>query len=363
MRSVIVSRIAGFASAILVFAIGYIGIQYTLEAPAGSFEVTAVLGERAGSGVSSGTDVKARGIVVGEVADVYIDDRARAHATLVIHPGHDLPGPDRLHPVVTSKTFLGDKQVDLVVDGPIEEPYLAAGDVIEVPEGMGPREPTDLFDAFAEVLAAIPGPELGALYEAFGTPDLQDAEIAGENIELSEQVQSFTARVADRQLDNFSRMAGLMEEIAPRGEDLNRIFRTVPTWATLLPDRQQDVRRNLEQLSSFATGFAEFLEVSEDDLSELMQRGRVTLEMLEPRIYQVGDFVYGAFRYYSNFKHGQLLEDGSEAGFLRVLMPIFEELCAEFPEEFQESFGEAVLPGCPPPDDSPWTQSDEGGGP
>jgi ABC-type transporter Mla subunit MlaD len=353
VNSTVVNRIAGFASVVLLLAVGYLGVQYALESPRGSFEVTAVLGERAGQAVASGTDVKARGIIVGEVLEVYIDENAQAEATLIIHPGHSLPSPDRLAAQVTSKTFLGDKQLDLLVDGPLGEPYLQAGDVIEVPDGLGPREPTDLFDAFGEVMAAIPGPELGALYEAFGTPDLQDAEIAGENIELSEQWQSFTARVAEQQLDNFERMAGIMEELAPRAEDLNRIFRTVPTWATLLPDRQQDVRRNLEQLSSLTTGFAEFLEVTEADLSELMQRGRITLEMLEPRIFQVGDFIYGAFRYYSNFHHGQLRQDGSEAGHIRVFLLTFEEMCAEMPDEMRDSLGEAFIPGCPPPRDEP----------
>jgi virulence factor Mce-like protein len=347
VSSLVVSRIAGFAGAVLLGALAYLGVTYTTSPPAGSYEVTVVLGDRAGQGVGAGTDVKARGVVVGEVKSVSLDQNARPIAVLTIFPDQPLPNADRIHVEIGSKTFLGPKQVELHFDGAVDEPYLASGDTLRVADGRGPREPVDMFDAFADVFEAIPGERLGELYEAFGTFTMEDAEIAGRNIELSDEMFRFHARTADLQVENLTALADILEEFAPRTDDINRLTATVPIWASLLPDRQADFRRNFESLSRFAEGFAEFLEVNEDDLSELINLGRQVLLMLEPRLDQVGEMINGLAGYSGLFlRHAGTLSDGSQWGWIRVMFPAFEELCHRAPEDFQEGM-EDIIPGCP----------------
>jgi phospholipid/cholesterol/gamma-HCH transport system substrate-binding protein len=353
VTSIAATRIAGMAAAILLAGLLYVGIDYALSPPGGSYEVTAVLGERAGQGVSAGTDVKARGVIVGEVAEVWLDERARPIATLTIFPDYELPPPDRIELAIGSKTFLGPKQIELHFEGPLGGSGLAPGDVLEVAEGRGAQEPVDMLDEFADVMEAIPGDRLAEIYEAFATYTPHDAEIAGRNIELSDQMFEFQARTADLQIQNLTNLADIVEEVAPRTEDINRLTATLPIWASLLPDRQADMRANFESLARFAEGFAVLLEVVEDDLSELIRLGNTVLLGIEPRVDQVGVLVDGLRRYSNQFlRHNATLTDGSEHGYIRVLLPVFEEMCDRFPEEFQEGMSE-FLPGCPSPEGGP----------
>lgn len=360
MSSVLVARIGGLAGALLLVSIGYLGVTYATSPPAGSFEVTAVLGERAGQGVSAGTDVKARGVIVGEVKDVYLDERARPIAVITIFPDQPLPSAENIALEIGSKTFLGPKQIEIHFDGAVTEPYLSAGDTLGVADGLGAREPVDMFDEFADVMAAIPGHRLGEIYEALGHFTMEDARIAGQNLELSDQMFEFHGRTAELQVRNLTDLADIVEALAPRVGDINRLTASFPVWASLLPDRQADFRRNFESLSDFAEGFAELLEVSEPDLSELILLGNDVLLMMEPRLDQIGEMVYGLSEYAGLFvRHTQTLTDGSQFGWIRVLLPVFEEMCLNFPEEFQESeLGEA-MPGCPPPDGHPYYHEDE----
>lgn len=346
MTTPVIARIGGLAAALLLGGLMFVGIDYATSPPADSYEVTVTLGERAGQGVNAGTDVKAKGVIVGEVAEVWLDERARPMARLTIYPDYALPSSDRLEVAVGNKTFLGPKQIEIGFDGPIDEPYLAAGDHLEVSQEA--QEAVDMLDEFADVMEAIPGDRLGEIYVAFGTFTPDDAEIAGRNIDLSDEMFQFHARTADLQVQNLTDLADIVEAIAPRTDDINRITASLPTWASLLPDRQEDMRRNFESLSRFAVGFAELLEANEQDLSELIHLGNTVLLSIEPRIDQIGILIDGLRRYSDQFlRHNGTLTDGSEHGFIRVLLPVFEEMCHQAPEEFQEG-AEGTIPGCPP---------------
>lgn len=354
-------RIGGLAAAILLAALLLVGIEFALSPPAGSYEVTVDLG-RAGSGMSPGIDVKARGVLVGEVAEVWLED-GRAIATLTIFPDHPLPDEDRLTPVVTSKTFLGQKQIELILDGEISEPHLADGALLTVPDDQQPREPVDLFEEFAAFIAAIPASELGEVIEALGTFTTADAEIAGRNIELSEELFAFQARTADDQIERLTDLADIVDEISPRAADLNRLMRTVPEWTTLLPDRQAEIRRNLDALSSFSITFAELLEHVEPDLHELLVTGDRLGRILDPRMAEIGNIIHGAYRYGYNFgHHGGELDDGTEHAWFRIIFPVFEDLCYAVGDATDEQIEDAllaeILPNCPAPEDGPGQERD-----
>jgi phospholipid/cholesterol/gamma-HCH transport system substrate-binding protein len=104
-------RIMGTAYAVLVLALSTVVLDLRYAPERGSYEVTAELG-RAGSGVRQGTDVKVRGVAIGRVAAVdYVDGVATARLTL--DPEPRLPTADELDLVVTPKTLLGEKQIDI----------------------------------------------------------------------------------------------------------------------------------------------------------------------------------------------------------------------------------------------------------
>ncbi len=109
LQTAVGRRIVGFTSALLLTALTLLAFRVVTAPSPGSYEVEALLG-RAGAGLGPGSDVKVRGAVVGEVVDLrYVE--GRAVATLLMEPEPRLPA--ELDLVVTAKTLLGEKQVEL----------------------------------------------------------------------------------------------------------------------------------------------------------------------------------------------------------------------------------------------------------
>lgn len=103
-------RLAGLASLVLLGAVGWAGTALALGSFAHRYQVRVVLGEP-GQGLTPGSDVKMRGVLVGEVADVTLDEDLRAVATLKLSDGYQVPA--RSTYAVANKTLLGEKQVEV----------------------------------------------------------------------------------------------------------------------------------------------------------------------------------------------------------------------------------------------------------
>lgn len=341
MERAIYRRIAGTAAAVLLLGLTLVAIDFAGRPPAGSYTVTAVLG-RAGSGVGPGTDVKVRGVRIGRVESVRLEG-GQAVATLRLDPEPRLPAPDAIELVVTAKTFLGEKQVEL--NFPDEAfgrpPFLAEGDTI-----VAARPPTEVQDVLARMepfLDAIDPEDLATIIEVLGAQRGEGPRVA-ENIELSAELADFGARTAADQLDRLRATADVFAALADRTADFNRLSRTLPRWTSLLPDRQADVRANLEALRSFATGLAEFLEVEEAAIDRMVDTGDVIGAVIERRIDTIGEIVYGLYRYaFKLGRHGGDLSDGTEFGYFRNFIE-GEDLVATICEEAGPLA--PALPGC-----------------
>lgn len=333
-------RVLGLALAVLLVALAYGANHYLSEAEAG-YPVTAVLGE-AGTGLNQGSDVKIRGVLVGEVVALDFEDgRAIAHLEI----DHDVSVPRDVEVVVTAKTLLGPKQVELRPDGSLRAPFLEAGDVISADPEHGPTEIQDVIHELEAVFGDIPSEELAVLVEAMGSFTREDGELIARNIDQGAELADFGARTAEAQLARIGALADVVEALAPRAEDWNRLARTLPTWTSVLPDRQTDVRASLDALSSFSVALAELLEVEEDEIRRVMVLGDRIGSVIDPRMDEIGRMVQGIYRYSRMFgEHGGSLEDGTEHSWFRAHLGDegeFGRFCEEIPEEMAE-----VLPGC-----------------
>lgn len=335
MDQVIVRRLAGTAAVVVVLALGYLGMRQSYAPDPGTYEVTAVLG-RAGSGLTPGADVKARGVRVGEVAELRYDDGV-ATAVLRLDPEPPLPTADDLELTVTAKTLLGEKQVELAFpdDRFGAAPFLAAGD--QVVASAEPTELQEVLDELTPFLEAIDGQDLATIFETLGEQRGEGDRIA-ENLELGQRLAAFGAETADANLANLRRLADVSESLSDRADDLTRLSAALPEGTAVLTERQQELRANLEALTRFSTGFAEFLEVEEDRLSRLMRTGQPIGAVLERQAPQIANLLNGLYQYTSGFIHGGDLDDGSEFALFRILIGGHEVdpvaiLCDEAPDD------------------------------
>ena len=334
--AVIVRRIMGTASVVLLIALSAVILENRFAPPAGSYEVTADLG-RAGSGLRAGNDVKVRGTNVGEVSEVFFED-GRAGAVLTMWPEPPLPPAEELELVVTAKTLLGEKQIELSFDDGLfgTEPTLAAGDVV-----VADRQPTELseaVDALVPFVQAVDPQDLATIVETLGAQQGEGERIA-ENIELSQQLFAFGSRTADDSLERLRAFADIAEALAPATDDLGRMNRTLPEATALLTERQAEIRSNLETVSRASTTLRTFLGAEEDTISRFLVTSQPVGDVIERQAPEIGALVNGLHLYVRSLgMGGMLLDDGSEwAGFKIFLDPIEEfdlraDLCESFPD-------------------------------
>ncbi|MBW3577222.1 MAG: MCE family protein [Actinobacteria bacterium] len=341
----VVRRLAGVLAAVALVVGGVALLGVVAAPPSGSYDVTVHLGRSAGKGLDPGSDVKVRGVLVGSISDVRLDENGNAVAVATIRPIHRLPR--EVTPAVTSKTFLGEKQLEL---RPRRErlnagPPLSGGDVLRVADDDAPTEVQDFLASLEPVLDAIDPVELGMVVDTLGDFDRTDAEIAARNIEVGAELADFGARTAPEQLARLSALATLAAELATTAEDFNRLNRSLPAWVGVLPDRQPAVRRNLETLSSFSQVTRDFLQVQQDAIREVLAVTTTVNRVIAGQADGLSQMIFGIYRYSLKLaSHGGSLSDHSEHGWFRGLIGgegELEELCGRLPGEFQRR-----APGC-----------------
>jgi virulence factor Mce-like protein len=336
MDQTLVRRVAGTASAVLVLALSTLILDARYAPPAGSYEVTAELG-RAGSGVRQGTDVKVRGVTIGQVAETLYEDGI-ASARLTLDPEPRLPEADEIDLVVTPKTLLGEKQINLSFpERSLEDgPYLEAGDRLVA--AQSPTELTEAIDALEPFLRAIDPHDIATIVDTFGD-QRGEGEIIAENIELGQQLSEFGARTAPDTLDRFRDFTLISQSLTEAVPDLTRMNTALPEATAVLVERQADLRTNLETLSRFANNFSEQLGVQEPTISRFLRSGQPVGRVLVRQQDNLGSLVNAIFLYSRTMgSGGLLLDDGSEWAPFRIFVspddfdPV-NLLCAEFEHE------------------------------
>lgn len=319
MTAQLTRRLAGSATGLLLIGLVILLFQYRYSPAADTYAVEVEFGD-AGSGLIQGSDVKARGVRVGEVDSLSFEDGI-ARGTIRIDGDVQLPAPDQLELVVTAKTLLGEKQVELRFpdDAFGTGPFLAAGDRL-----VAAREPTELnevLDVLEPFLAAIDEEELAIVIDTLAEQE-QTADIIGEQLELTSELTQFAARTSDQTLDNLEDLADIAAALRPTlDEDLDRIRASLPESTRLLRENPDDIDTALVALSGFSVELSELLEVQEDRINQFLVTGRPLGEMLEDNRSQIGSLVDGVADYMRVLGGAAgLLEDDTVFAYFRLFI-------------------------------------------
>ncbi|MGK2948154.1 MAG: MCE family protein [Acidimicrobiales bacterium] len=334
--------LTGAITLLLLVALTTVGIKGAFGAFKGGYELVGTF-DAAGQGLLPGSDVKIRGVNIGEVKRIELQD-GQALITLRIEPEHDVPVDASA--VIRPKTLFGEKFVDIEPGvAEADGPFLADGDEItntrggfELEQVLGETypllqaiDPAELMTVLGEL--ADGGRDLGDTVNRTLVNSAELGEVFSENIDNTEQFLSDLALLADQ-----------------LGDDADTILELADAANAALPtlvEGESAIIDLLQQAGRLSNDVADLLETNEPFVNSVLVEGSRTLQLLYDERDQVVPLVVGLRQYVQTLSSVIRIEMGDGTLMAAVKGILGTEACGLLPCP-----GTEVPPasaGAPPP--------------
>jgi phospholipid/cholesterol/gamma-HCH transport system substrate-binding protein len=309
----------GLLLTIVVGGLGFLGTRFAQGAFADDYRISVVVGET-GQGIIAGSDVVARGVIVGEVGDIRLDDQLRAVVELILDPRYTVPADARF--AVTGKTLLGEKQIEILFSGPFDvEDAIAEGETITDPTRV--VELQDVLGDLDELFGAIDPEDLAVVVDDGLGSFVGQEDAIGRAVDQGARATDVFVRSLDDQVPTLRDLSLVAEALGPVGEDFNRLGQVIDGGALgTITDNQQRLRTLLASLSAFSDQLDLVLELTRPELDRLIIQGDNVTRLLFTYRPEVAELLRGISDYTDTIGNGGLTDPGFTgfgAGFQIIL--------------------------------------------
>ena len=284
--------VSGAIGLLIVISLTTIGIKASFGAFDGGYELQGTFAA-AGQGLMSGSDVKIRGVNVGEVSSIRLVEN-RALIRLRIEDGTEIP--ETAQAVIRPKTLFGEKFIDILPgDDELSGPYLADGE--EIVDTLGGFELEQVLTDAYPVLEAVNPAELAVIIDELATA----GRGLGENINRSIVNSATLAELGasnDGEFRQFtSDLALLAEELEVIAPDLVSGAQDLNVALPTLNARSAQLDEALTQAARLSADLADLLEANESFTTNALTNGSRSLQTIFDRRSQIQPLLLGLTRY------------------------------------------------------------------
>ncbi|MGV9858742.1 MCE family protein [Gordonia sp. NPDC003425] len=225
-----------------------------------------------GNALPANADVKARGVIVGEVRSVNPAPDGSVDVTLGLNPDMADQLPVDTTARILPKTLFGERYVALQVPADWSGPTLTNGATIETDKSGNAKEVQDLLDRLLPVLQAIPPQDLNVTLTSLS----QALSGRGDQIGTTlEDLNTIFSRLAEKQ--NLDALEGTLQGLASFSQTYSQALPDVvdaldnlrTTNATIV-ERQQDLRTLISTVGVAATDTTQWLQRNGNNLVNLV---------------------------------------------------------------------------------------------
>lgn len=277
-RGVIRRRIQGLAFLALVVALVALSIEKYSGAFADGVPVTLRV-DHTGLQLDKHSDVKVRGLVVGEVTDLAASGSG-ATVALRLKPEMVHLIPDNVSARLLPKTLFGEKYVALILPEHPSGRSLSAGDVIPQDRSRAARELDSALDSLLPLLQDVAPQDLASTLGAISGALRGRGQQLGDTLVRVQQLVSGLNPALPQLSEDITRAADFADTYTRAAPDLLAALADLSTTTRTVAEQ----RRNLAQLWTSVTGVSDdlrgFLQANRDNLIELAADSRPTLQSL-----------------------------------------------------------------------------------
>ena len=262
-------RLQGIAFLVVLAALLGLSVAIYDKAFSGAATVTLKT-DTAGNQLQEASDVKVRGVIVGEVRKVDTDLDG-ATIELAIAPQYLAQIPGNVTARLLPKTLFGERFVSLVVPPDPSPKRLADGDVIGQDRTQNAIELQKVIDDLLPLLQAVPPQDLSYTLGAVADALRGRGEALGQNLaEVGTYVQQVNTVLPQLQAD-ISGLADVADTYNSAADDLLGVLDNLAITNRTIVDQQEQLRRTFTVVGSSSTTTAQFLEQNESSLISLAQ--------------------------------------------------------------------------------------------
>lgn len=326
------NMISGAIGIVILLALVTIGIKASFGAYDGGYKIQGSFAV-AGQGLIAGSDVKVRGVNIGEVSSIELVEN-RALVTMRINDGRQIPVDASA--VIRPKTLFGEKFVDVIPgDAELSGPYLGDGAVDGCPSDLpcitdtlgGFELERVLADTFP-ILDAIDPAELAVVLDELansgdglgGTINRSIVNAATLNELAASNDAEFRQFTAD--------LALLSEELDVLAPELLRGARDLNVALPSLNARADQLDKALVQLGRLSGDLADLLENNTDFTENALTNGSKSLQILFDKRTKLQPLLIGLEQYTSTLAEAIRIEaaDGTLMAAVKALVSVQETI-------------------------------------
>ena len=232
---------------------------------------------KAGNQLSAPSDVKLRGLIVGEVREITTTGDG-AVMELALDPDQVELIPSNVKARLLPKTLFGEKYVDLVIPEAASKEAIAEGDVIPQDRSEVARETEETLNDLLPLLRALKPQQLSVTLNALSGALRGRGDQIGENLELVDSyLREFNPEIPALG-ENFRGLADFADNLEQATPDIVALLDNLSAINRNLVDQEQELNTFLTSTTGFADEMGAFLEENDERLISLAADSRPVLE-------------------------------------------------------------------------------------
>lgn len=234
--------------------------------------------DRIGNQLNKSSEVKARGVVVGDVRAVHAGQRG-ARIELALDPEKIAKVPSNVTALLIPKTLFGERYVQLSIPDGMAAAPIAAGDVITQDRSANAIELERVFDDLLPVLKAVQPHKLSVTLSAIATTlDGRGEQLGDAMVTTAAYLEEFNPNLPKltEDLADLAKVSQLYGDIAP---DLLDSLTESTTTLNTVAEKRVELGALYDQVTGSAQDVTIFLRNNKENLIQLAESSRAPLEV------------------------------------------------------------------------------------
>ncbi len=237
-----------------------------------------LMAARIGNQLQSASDVKIRGLIVGEVRSITSTGNG-ASIEMALQPDQVGSIPVNVSARILPKTLFGERYVDLVIPSDPSAKAIAEGDTISQDRTTVAIELEQVFDNLLPLLRTVKPEKLAATLNALATALDGRGTQLGVNLVLADKYfAAINPKMPTIQAD-ISGLADLASTYASAAPDLLRMLKALTTTNATIAEKRDALAGFLAGTAGFANTATEFLNANGDRIIQVGRVQRPTLAL------------------------------------------------------------------------------------